>query len=191
MTVRFSISVSEKSRSKEGIPVKKSRAAVRHLCVSALFAALVFVATAYLPRIPTVNGYVHLGDTFVFLCASLLPTPYAIAASALGGGMADLMTGYAIWAPASFLIKGATAVFFTSRAKQILCARNFFAVAAAGAICVGGYYLWAALVISGSWVAPVSELLPNLMQTVVSGIFYALLAAVLDRAPALRRIFCT
>ena len=169
--------------------MEKSRSGIRNLCMAALFAALVFVATAYLPRIPTVNGYVHLGDTFVFLCASLLPMPYAVAASALGGGMADLMTGYAIWAPASFIIKGLTAFFFTARGKKILCVKNFIAIGAAGIICVGGYYLWAALFISGSWAAPVSELLPNLMQTLVSGVLYVMFAAVLDRIPALRRFF--
>lgn len=167
----------------------KSRVSLRHLCQAAVFAALVFVATAYLPRIPTVNGYVHLGDTLVFLCASLLPMPYAVAASAIGGGLADLLTGYAIWAPASFIIKGLTAFFFTSRGKKILCAKNFVAIAIAAVICVGGYYVWAALAISGNWVAPVSEMLPNLMQTVVSGVLYVVISLVLDHTPALRKFF--
>lgn len=170
-------------------PTSKSHESLRRLCLAAVFAALVFVATAYLPRIPTVNGYVHLGDTLVFLCASLLPMPYAVAASAIGGGLADLLTGYAIWAPASFIIKGATAFFFTSRGKKILCAKNFIAIAIAAVICVGGYYVWAAIFISGSWAAPVSELFPNLMQTVVSGVLYVVIALVFDRVPALRRYF--
>ena len=167
----------------------KSHDSLRKMCLAAVFAALVFVATAYLPRIPTVNGYVHLGDTLVFLCASLLPTPYAVAAAAIGGGLADLLTGYAIWAPASFIIKGLTAFFFTSNGKKILCAKNWIAIAIAAVICVVGYYVWAALFISGNWVAPVSEMLPNLMQTVVSGVLYALISLIFDRVPALRRAF--
>ena len=35
-------------------------------CISGIFAALVFVVTAYL-HIPTYNGYVHVGDGFIYL----------------------------------------------------------------------------------------------------------------------------
>jgi len=167
-------------------PSKSSRS-LRRLCLSAVFAALVFAATAYLPRIQTGNGYVHLGDTLVFLCGSLLPAPYAMAAAAIGGGLADLLTGYAVWAPASFLIKGASALCFSARRQKILCLRNVTAIFPAALLCVGGYYLWAALVISGNFAAPVAELLPNLIQSAVSGLLYVGLASVFDRVPALRR----
>lgn len=168
--------------------MSRSRITLQRLCLTAVFAALVFVATAYLPRIPTLNGYVHLGDTFVFLCASLLPLPYAITASAIGGCLADLLTGYPMWAVASLLIKGATAFCFSVKGEKMLSLRNILGIPFAAIICVGGYYIWAALFISGSWIAPVAELLPNLMQTVVSGIFYILLALVFDKTPPLHAL---
>ena len=165
-----------------------SRTSLRRLCTSAVFAALIFVATAFLPRIPTVNGYVHLGDTFVFLCGSFLPPIYAVSAAAIGGCLADLLTGYPAWALASLLIKGLTALCFSANRPRILCARNLLAIVPSAFICVGGYYIWAALFISGNWIAPVAELLPNLMQTAVSAILYSCLALAFDHVPALTKL---
>lgn len=56
----------------------------RLLVTAALFAAVITLTTAYLLHIPVPTGYVHLGDAFVYLAASLLPAPYAVAAAAIG-----------------------------------------------------------------------------------------------------------
>ena len=73
---------------------------------AALFAALTFVCTAYL-QIPIAGGagYVHIGDVFVLLSALLLPLPYAAVASALGGSLADLVSGYVAYAPVTAVVK--------------------------------------------------------------------------------------
>ena len=71
---------------------------IKLMCISGIFTALVFVVTAYL-HIPTYNGYVHVGDGFIFLAACLLPMPYSIFVGAIGAMLADLLTGFAIWAP--------------------------------------------------------------------------------------------
>ena len=168
--------------------MSRSRANLRRLCTAAVFAALIFVATAYLPRIPTLNGYVHLGDTFVFLCGSLISPVYAFAAAAIGGCLADLLTGYPTWAVASLLIKGFTALCFSARRPRVFCLRNLLGILPAGLLCVGGYYIWAAVFISGSWVAPVAELLPNLMQTVVSGVLFVVIGLAIDHVPVLKNL---
>ena len=96
---------------------------LRRLCQCAIFAAVIYVFTAYL-HVPSFNGYTHIGDGFLYLAASLLPTGYAAAAGAVGAGLADLLSGYSIWAPATLVIKALTACFFTSRAPSFLCRRN-------------------------------------------------------------------
>ena len=65
------------------------------MCISGIFTALVFVVTAYL-HIPTYNGYVHVGDGFIFLAACLLPMPYSIFVGAIGAMLADLLTAQQI-----------------------------------------------------------------------------------------------
>ena len=73
---------------------KKANKQLIYVVMAALFAAIITVVTAYVLHIPTGNGYIHLGDSFIFLAASLLPLPYAIAAAAVGAGLADALTAY-------------------------------------------------------------------------------------------------
>jgi len=85
---------------------------VRLMCMASVFATLVFVVTAYL-HIPTNNGYIHVGDGLIYLAACILPWPYAIAVGAGGALLADCLTGYAVWAPGSAVIKAVTTLFFS------------------------------------------------------------------------------
>ena len=59
-----------------------SLAKIRKLTASGVFAALIYVFTAYL-HIPTGAGYTHAGDGLIYLAACILPTPYAMAAGAI------------------------------------------------------------------------------------------------------------
>ena len=72
--------------------------------LTAMFAALIIVTTAYL-KIPAPLGYVHIGDSMVYLAASILPGPFGFIAAALGGALADLLAGYPQWAFPTAIIK--------------------------------------------------------------------------------------
>ena len=50
------------------------------------------------------GGYIHFGDAIIYLTATLLPAPYAIAAAAIGGGLADLLTA-PMWILPTIIIK--------------------------------------------------------------------------------------
>lgn len=166
----------------------KSAKHVRTITLTAVFAALVFLATAYLPRIPFPGGYVHIGDAFLYLAACMLPTPWACAAGAIGAGLADALTGYILWAPGTILIKAATALLFTAKGERTLCPRNLLAVIPAGVICVGGYYLYEAL-ITGSFAGPVASIWFNMIQAVASAVIYVALAALFDFTGLKAKIF--
>ena len=81
------------------------------LVLAALFAALTCVATMliHIPM-PATNGYINLGDGMVLLGAFLLGPAYGFAAGGLGSMLADLLLGYASYAPGTFIIKGLTAL---------------------------------------------------------------------------------
>lgn len=51
---------------------QKSNANVKLIAVTAMFAALVTVTTAFI-KIPTPLGYSHAGDSMIYLGASILP----------------------------------------------------------------------------------------------------------------------
>lgn len=153
---------------------------LRRLCQCAIFAAVIYVFTAYL-HVPSFNGYTHIGDGFLYLAASLLPTGYAAAAGAVGAGLADLLSGYSIWAPATLVIKALTACFFTSRAPSFLCRRNLWALLPAAALCGAGYYLYECA-ITGNFAAPAAGIPGYLIQSALSSLVYLALGRALDRA---------
>ena len=55
------------------VQVKNSTKHIQLICVTGLFAAMIYVLTAWL-HIPTGAGYTHAGDGLIYLAASMLPT---------------------------------------------------------------------------------------------------------------------
>ncbi|MBR1739907.1 MAG: TIGR04002 family protein [Ruminococcus sp.] len=130
------------------IAKKSAGEKVRLMSYAGVFAAITYVLTAHL-HIPTGAGYTHAGDGAIFLAASILPTPYAAAAGAIGAGLADLLSGYAVWLPATVIIKALTAMFFSSKGSRILTRRNILAIVPALVLCVVGYSLYQGTIMSG------------------------------------------
>lgn len=158
---------------------------IKNLTFAALFAALIAVFTAYLFHIPIKIGantaYLHFGDAFIFIAASLLPTPYAVSAAALGGALGDLMCGAAVWMPFTFVAKALIALVFTSKSEKIICKRNVLAMAISLVITIVVYYIAEAL-IYGNWVAPVLSILGNVVQIVGSSMIYIVVALPLQKS---------
>jgi uncharacterized repeat protein (TIGR04002 family) len=160
----------------------KNHQSFRTGVVAALFGALIFVVTAYIFHIPTpaTGGYIHLGDAFVYLAASILPGPYAIAAAGIGEALSDALTGSIAYALPTFLIKAAMAMCFSSAGKTILSRRNSIACAAAGIICVAGYYV-TEVILYRNFTSPLVEVPANAVQAAASAVVYLLLGKSLDR----------
>lgn len=149
------------------------------MCVSGVFMAFVFVVTAYL-HIPTNNGYIHVGDGLIYLAACILPLPYAIAVGAGGALLADCLTGYIVWAPASVIIKTVTVLLFSSKGKKMMSARNYFALIPAAIICAGGYYLYEALLYK-NFVSPLAGIPMSLIQSLVSSVLFVAIGLAVDK----------
>lgn len=80
----------------------------KDLVLMALMIAIIFLA-ANIIRIPTFAGFIHLGDCMVFLSVILLGKRKGAIVSALGMVLVDILGGYYMWAPFTFIIKGAMA----------------------------------------------------------------------------------
>ena len=80
------------------------------IVMAALVAALACVATMIVKIPSPMKGYVNLGDCIVLVAGWILPPWYAFLAAGLGSALADLFSGYVIYAPATFLIKGTMAL---------------------------------------------------------------------------------
>lgn len=84
--------------------------AIYKTALAGLLAALTTVATYFPLPIPIAHGYVNLGDCLVILSGVLLGPVYGFGAAAVGSCLADLFSGFGVYAPATFIIKGAMAL---------------------------------------------------------------------------------
>ena len=153
---------------------------IKKLVLSGLFAAIICVTTMF-PHLPVgVNGgYVHIGDTFIYLAASFLSPAYAALAAAIGAGLADLMVA-PIYIIPTVIIKSLMALMFTAKANKLLCRRNALGTVFAGVICSIGYYI-AEVILAGNFISPLISALQGLVQPIASGILYAVIASVIDK----------
>ncbi len=152
------------------------------LCVTGLFAAMITLMTGFILHIPygTNGGYVHFGDAFIYIAASMLPRPYAIAAALIGAGLADLLTAPA-WMPATIIIKFLLVLLFTSQGNQLLVKRNMIAPFLAIPITVTGYYI-AEGILFGSFITPVASIPGNVIQSAGSILIYYFIGNALQKS---------
>lgn len=142
---------------------------IRRLVYSALFAALCCAATMAI-RIPTpTGGYVNAGDAVVLLGAFMLGPVWGACAAGLGSALADIFSGYALYAPGTFAIKALTALAAALLLKRLpenkLTASAVAASAAAELWMVLGYFLYESLVL-GYGTAALGSVPGNLAQAV-------------------------
>ncbi len=161
--------------------IHSSHQRIFYMTTTALFAALICVTTAWIFHIPIgVNGgYVHVGDALIYLAASILPMPYAMAAGAIGGAFADLFTA-PLWAPATFIIKMLIALPFTRKKDKIIVPQNVIGVFIAAVISFIGYYIAEALLF-GTWAALIPSLVGTLAQSGGSAVLFLVFGFALDR----------
>lgn len=160
---------------------------IKKLVLAALFAALACMMTMII-QIPAPTGYVNLGDCAVLLGAWVLGPVWGGAAAGVGSMLADVLNGWASYAPATFLIKFAMAVLaaYIFRRMQGHRSRVIGAIAAE-LLMVGGYFIYESLVL-GVGPAAVASVPANLVQGAV-GVAAGLAAVLLlERGGVLDRL---
>ncbi len=155
---------------------------VKNLTLTGLMAALVTLFTAYFVHIPVGpnGGYIHLGDSVIYLAAGLLPLPYAMLAGAIGGGLADLLTA-PMWTIATVIIKALIVIPFTASKNKILCKRNMIAPIISFLISGTGYYI-ATVLLFGEKTAILTSFTGSFVQSMGSAVVFYVIAVALDKA---------
>ncbi len=165
----------------------RENAKLHNLVTAAIFAAAICVTTAYVLHIPLpTGGYIHVGDALIYLAAGLLPLPYAMAAGAIGGALADLLTA-PMWALSTFLIKAIICLPFTRKEEKILCARNVAGVVIAGLVSPT-LYAFVNVFFTGTWTAFLPQFVGTLIQGVGSAVVFVVLAYGVDKAGLKKRV---
>ena len=106
--------------------------------------------------------------------------PYAVAVGAIGAMLADIFTGFAIWAPGSMVIKALAAILFSCKAEKVLSLRNILMLLPAAVISIGGYYFYEVL-ITGSFVASLSGIPGSAIQAVTSSLVFIAAGLAMDK----------
>ncbi|PKM63083.1 MAG: TIGR04002 family protein [Firmicutes bacterium HGW-Firmicutes-21] len=155
---------------------------IKRLTVAAMGAALVFIFTRFF-QMPIVNGtgYIHPGDSMIYLFTTLLPMPYGIFVGAIGASLADITSGWAVYAPFTIIIKALMAVWFTSR-KNVFSVRNISALIIATIVLVAGYFLAEVFIYGKELAAP--NAIFTLIQGLVNATLFITLSIILSKVKA-------
>ena len=173
---------------------KKHSDRTLRIVIAAMFSAMIAVMTAFVQIKTPTGGYVHLGDSMIYLAASFLPMPYAVAAAAIGGGIADLLV-YPETIIYTVIIKAVNAVFFSSKGEKLLTKRNALMTIPSGLVTIVGYSLSKLLrmllagdslqsaIVNALWKAP-----ENSIQALASALIFIVIALALDKAQIKKRM---
>lgn len=163
----------------------RNKKSLLKITYTAIFTAIILLATSLIKFSTGLGeGYIHLGDCFVYLSACILPFPYCLVAGALGGALADILSGYAIWAIPTMLIKMLNAVPFMIMCKKhksnkILSKYTVLMTIISGMITILGYFVAECILYSVA--SATLSLLGNTIQAVASGIIFVIIAKATDK----------
>ena len=180
------------------VNLSKNKIDTKTVITASLMAALTCVGTMII-KIPTpTNGYIHPGDGFVLLSGLLLGPFWGSLAAGIGSALSDLIGGYFIYVPATFIIKALTAlvgyISYKALTKLLKTKTNLPQLIISGiageAVMVAGYFLFEIFMlavvnntsISAGIVASLAGILPNVIQ----GVFGVIISTVLH--PLLKKL---
>lgn len=166
---------------------------LKKIVMAALFAAFACVATMSI-RIPTpgTGGYIHPGDAIVILSGVILGPTWGLLAAGIGSAMADLIGGYFIYVPITFVIKGlvgfAAGVLYQKLGKT--SKSNYIAVILGGVVDIIfvalGYCLCEVFLYGAA--AALASVPANVIQGIGGLIISAILYPILLAVPDIRRV---
>lgn len=156
----------------------------KFITLAGMSIALVYVFTAFINvKLPLAaqGGLIHLGNVPLFIFAFLYGRKIGAIAGALGMGLFDLLSGWTMWAPFTFIIVGAMGYLIGSIAeKHHGMGWYSLALVLACLLKVSGYYI-AEGIIYGNWLAPLSSIPGNLCQIGIAAIIALPVVSILRR----------
>ena len=155
------------------------------IVIASMMASLVCVATMVVKIPSPLNGYLNIGDCIVLLAGWLLSPAYGFLAAGIGSALADVFSGYLVYAPATFAIKGAMALIAYYGVKLLReKPGKLVARIASGAVAeifmVGGYFLFEGIIYDG-FIAVAVNIPANAIQGAVGLVLGCLLVTLFEK----------
>ncbi len=159
---------------------------IKRLVLCALFAALSFVATVIPIPVPMLHGYVNIGDCMVLLCAYMAGGIFGAVSVGAGCALADITLSFALYAPATFIIKALMAyVAYLFFRKGTALFRVLGCILAEG-IMVVGYLVFEYFLCGAGCLASVPG---NLIQAGANALMAFVLVSVFSKDKNLKKFF--
>ncbi|AWK49791.1 ECF transporter S component [Clostridium beijerinckii] len=166
----------------------RSKFKTKDMVETALLTALVFVATAFINiRLPIAasGGLVHLGTAMLVIASVVFGKEKGAIAGAVGMAIFDLSSGWALWAPFTFVIRGVMgyilgAISYSNNKNGDNNIINIFAVIISGIWMIAGYYL-TEVILYGNWFSPIASIPGDITQIVMALIIGIPMAKVLKK----------
>lgn len=172
---------------------KDSKSRTFDLIITAMLIALVFVATLLLNiKLPiTANGgLIHLGTAMLFIASMLFGPKKGAIAGAFGMGLFDLISGWTLWAPFTFVTRGLQGyivgkIAYSKGQNGQNPTYNLVGAIVSIPFMIAGYYI-CERVLFGNWIIPAASVPGDIIQNVV-GILVAIpIVIVLKKIPVFK-----
>ncbi len=155
--------------------VSERKMSVRDLVLDGCLIAIVFVSTYLIQfRLPFASqgGLVHAGNIALFTIAMLFGSRRGALAGSFGMAIFDLVSGWALWAPFTFVVRGIMGWIIgklssteeTNAPKFVFF--NVLVIALSGIWMMAGYYV-TEVVLYGNYIVPLNSIPGNISQIVI------------------------
>ncbi len=156
----------------------KQAQSIRRLTTAGVLAAAIILLTTLVSiPMPGGLGYINLGDVGVLLAGMLLGGGWGALCAGAASALSDVLLGYTVYAPATFIIKGLVAlvagILFAKTQKKIRYAALYL-----GALIVPvGYFLYELLLYGAASAIP--NILFNTLQCMTGAVVATILGVML------------
>lgn len=166
----------------------KSKFTTKEMVQTALLTALVFVATFFIHiQLPIMasGGLVHLGNVMLFAIAIVFGKEKGAIAGAVGMALFDLSSGWAVWAPFTFIIRGVMgyvigAISWGNKREGNNFMINLFAIILSAIWMIAGYYI-SEVILYGNWISPIASIPGNITQLAIGTVIGLPFAKILKK----------
>ncbi|MDY5436183.1 ECF transporter S component [Peptostreptococcus porci] len=149
----------------------------KDLVECALLTALIFVATRFINitlPISMKGGLIHLGTGMLFISSIVFGEKKGAISGAFGMAIFDILSGWAVWAPFTFVIRGIMG-YMLGKISHIngkngnSIVANIIAMLISTIWMIIGYY-FTEVILYGNWITPFTSMPGDLAQGIVGAI---------------------
>lgn len=156
------------------------------LTLIAMFIALTALATMVIQiPIPATKGYLNIGDTLLICAGLLLGKTVGGIVGGIGSALADILSGYAFYAPITLVVKGLEG-YVAGALNEKTNLPSIVSAIVAGFIMALGYLLAEGIILY-NFPTALASFVPNILQGIAGAVLATILYPILQKAPLLMK----